>query len=230
MKTSTRLIILITLVILLALTTAGAASAKGNPKGEVTAVDQTAGTVTIQTEDGQVNITLPSDIDYSSVAVGDTLMAKGTWQSDTELIADWVKVFPPKPEDDDKPDTPEKPDKEDKPFNSAFCDGTKETFHPLAEKLAAKYGESTGVTAEQIQAWYCEGNSIGQIMLALMTQKMVGTDAAQILAERKYGEPWGKIWKDKGLIGSEKDAVPPGQLKKPDNKIPPGQQKKTEQP
>ena len=221
------LLTLILLVSLLALSTTGFASAQGNPKGEVTAINQDAGTVTINTKDGEVTVTLPAGFDFSTVALGDTMMAKGTWESETELTAEWVKVFPAKPENEDKP---EKPEKKDKKISGAYCTGEIETFHPLAEKLAAKYAESTGVTAEQIQAWYCEGNSIGQIMLALMTQKMEGTDAAQILAERNDGKSWGKLWKEKGLIGDEKEALPPGQLKKPDKKVPPGQLKKTPQP
>lgn len=237
MKKSTRWIILLTLVSLLVFATGGIASADAPVKGDITGIDEGTGTVTVTTKTGDVTITLPAEFDITSVSLGDFLMAKGTWTSETEFTADWVKAFPPKTkepeeeeEEEDNDDEGEKPEKEDKQFNSAYCTGEKETSHPLAEKLAAKFGESTGVTAEQVQAWYCEGNSIGQIMLALLTQKMDGTDAAEILADRNSGISWGKIWKLKGLIGSEKDGLPPGQLKKIDKKVPPGLLKKTPQP
>jgi hypothetical protein len=236
MKKSTRWILIFILVSMLIFATGSLASADAPAKGEVIALDEGTSTATVSTKSGEVVVTLPTDFDFTSVALGDILMAKGVWTSETELTADWVKVFPAKGEkpdegeEEDEDEDGEKPEKEDKEFNSAYCTGEKDSLHPLAYKLAEKFGEAVEVSAEQVQAWYCEGNSIGAIMLALMTEQMGGPPAADTLMERNEGKGWGKIWQELGFIGKEKDGMPPGQLKKQDGKIPPGQLKKTPQP
>ncbi|MBN2043538.1 MAG: hypothetical protein JW757_00855 [Anaerolineales bacterium] len=234
MKKQIRWIILFTLISLFVLATGITASADAPAKGEVIAIDIAGHTVTLDTKTGPVVITLPAEFEITSLAVGDVLMAKGIWVSQTELTADWVKVLTAQddePEDEGEDEGEDQGEEmEENEFNSAFCSGEKQTFHPLAYKLAEKFGESTDVTAEQIQTWYCEQNSIGAIMLALMTEKMNGTPAEDTLAERNSGKPWGKIWQEMGLIGKDKDGMPPGLLKKQDGKIPPGQLKKTPTP
>jgi hypothetical protein len=64
--------------------------------------------------------------------------------------------------------------------------------------------------------YFCNGQGMGAIMLALKTSQLTGADPASLLAMRAAGEGWGQIWQELGLIGSEKDIkAPPGQLKKP---------------
>ena len=104
--------------------------------------------------------------------------------------------------------------------NSAFCaDGRQEKPHPLAARLADRYG----VTEGWVMEYFCGGYGMGQIMLALKTSEIEGidVDADTLLAERANGIGWGNIWKKLGLIGSEKDGhSPPGLRKKPDHPRP----------
>jgi hypothetical protein len=94
--------------------------------------------------------------------------------------------------------------------SSAYCGEKKEKNHPVAEGIAETYGAST----EEVMGYFCEGYSFGAIMLALQTS---GGDVGGMLAKRKAGQGWGQIWKEMGLIGSEKEGhSPPGLLKKPD--------------
>ena len=58
-------------------------------------------------------------------------------------------------------------------FTNAYCvDGKKETNHPLAAKIAERYG----IDEETMMTYYCQGYSIGEIMLALKTSQMEGVD------------------------------------------------------
>jgi hypothetical protein len=55
-------------------------------------------------------------------------------------------------------------------------------------------------------------------MLALKTSQLDGSDAGELLEMRAEGKGWGKIWLEKGLIGSEKDGFSPaGLLKRPEH-------------
>ena len=98
----------------------------------------------------------------------------------------------------------------------AYCvDGKKETNHPLAAKIAERYG----IDEETVMTYYCQGYSIGEIMLALKTSQMEGVEATleDILGSLDGPDAWGHIWQDMGLIGWEKNGTPPpGQLKKLD--------------
>ncbi len=99
-------------------------------------------------------------------------------------------------------------------FTNAYCvDGKKETNHPLAAKIAERYG----IDEETMMTYYCQGYSIGEIMLALKTSQMEGVEVSfeDILAGLDGPDAWGQIWQDMGLIGWEKNGTPPpGQLKK----------------
>ena len=99
--------------------------------------------------------------------------------------------------------------------NAYYVDGKKETNHPLAAKIAERYG----IDEETMMTYYCQGYSIGEIMLALKTSQMEGVDLSfeDILGGLDGPDVWGNIWKDMGLIGWAKDGnSPPGQLKKLD--------------
>ena len=101
--------------------------------------------------------------------------------------------------------------------NSAFCaEGKQEKPHPLAPKMAERFG----VTEEMVMGYFCEGYSMGAIMLAIKTRQLEGmTDTpGDLLASRAAGNGWGQIWKELGLIGNEKEGhSPPGLLKRPDH-------------
>ena len=225
MKTFGKLSLILIVAALLMLVPVGLVfgDAGGNVKGEVTEIDETGRILTLKTNDGEVFVSVQESFDLLTIEVGMTVLAKGQWANDTDLIAQWVKQVGP---DDDE----EKLEDGEKTFKNSFCTGEKATNHPLAAKIVAKYGESAAVDEEQIMTWFCEGHSFGQIMLALTTHILDGSDPAEVLAAKKDGQGWGKIWKDKGLIGNEREGMPPGWVKKPNKAIPPGQLKKTPTP
>jgi hypothetical protein len=153
------------------------------------------------------------------------VVVKGTVQEDGSILADWVKVGDPddevdeeEPEDDDAEETKEpKEPKEDgagSKETSAYCSGEKDKVHPMAVAIAETYG----ISEEEVMDYFCAGHSFGAIMLALQTVELdPSADVGSLLEARKGGKGWGQIWKEAGLIGSEKEGnSPPGLLKKPD--------------
>lgn len=210
MKKIFSIAILVILIMLLGAVPALAIPGKGAIKGEVVAVDPDERTVTLETKRVEfVVVNLPPDFDFESIAVGDWVLVKGEAGEDGTLDAEWVKQIGKgrgKGNDDKS---------EGSKDNSAFCDEDKqEKPHPLAEKI----GERFGVGEEWVMDYFCDGYGMGAIMLALKTSQLGGSDAEDLLGQRAEGQGWGQIWKEKGLIGSEKEGhSPPGHLKRPDH-------------
>lgn len=195
------------LAVLIALSLAAPAlAAPGNKviKGEVTVIGAT--TFTVLTHKGEtIEVTPPTGFDLTTLKIGDIVLVKGRLQPGGKLTAAWVKFPDAAEEDDDK--NPPKDDKE----TSDYCTGQQTQPHPVASKLADKYG----VTVDWIMGHFCNGVGMGQIMLALRTAKITGGDPEALLAQRAEGKGWGEIWKDAKLIGSEKSIhTPPGWLMK----------------
>lgn len=173
-------------------------------KGVIT--DITDNQVTLETKkNAEVIFTLPEDFDLTTLAVGDTVIAKCQTVGE-ELVAEWVKkVGRNSSDNEDKA--------EGRKDNSAWCNADKkQEAHPFATAMAEKF--------EADPAWvmknFCDGYSMGAIMLALRTQAINGADPDKILALRAEGLGWGAIWKDLKMIGNEREAkTPPGLLKKP---------------
>lgn len=212
------------LVLILALFAIGSASAKPgkiNIKGEVKAVGD--GTLMVESHKGETYIiSIPDGIDTGAIQVGDSVLVMATAADDGTWVAGTIKAFDKKGADaDDDSEDKDVDDDDDwgKPEgfkdNSAFCgEGKQEIPHPLAPKLAERFG----VTEEWVMDHFCDGYSIGAIMLAIKTSQMDGMTATadDLLVERAGGTGWGLIWKELGLIGSKKDGQsPPGLLKKP---------------
>ena len=109
---------------------------------------------------------------------------------------------------------------------NVYCTGRKDRAHPMATGIAETYGADEG----EVMNMFCNGFSIGEIMLALQTQQMNGTPAEDSLAQRQNGQGWGQIWREAGLIGNAEHGTPPGQADKPVNPghggTPPGQDKR----
>ena len=185
MANITKKLLIFTLVAVLFAASVGtvAAKPKGNPKGEITAVDETAGTLTLQTEDGEIVVHLPDGFDYGSVEKSQFVLVKGNWLNETEIEAEWVKTV----DEEDTEDPEESEEQEGEDFHSPWCSGKKDGVHPVVAKIAEKYGPKTEVTEEQVHTWFCEGHSVGQIMLALTTQLLDGSDPVETLAARKDG-------------------------------------------
>lgn len=207
-----KILVAMLVIVLLSLVMAGAGFAKAKTsvvKGQVTALG--GATLTLDSrKDGTVVVTLPADFDSSMIKIGDMVMVKGARQADGSLLASSVRVLGADEESSGQGNG--KPEDTGK-ANSAFCSPDKQgKAHPLAYKLAEAYGVST----DWVMNYFCNGQSMGAIMLALKTGQLTGADPASLLAQRAEGEGWGKIWQKLGLIGREKDVkAPPGQLKKP---------------
>ena len=203
------------LIFMLSLLVAGPASAKNdkiNIKGEVTAVGE--GTITVISNKGEsFMINVPAGFDLDSLQVGDSVLVKGHTSEDGSVTAESIKLVGKR---NDKGEGDEDQAEGGK-GNSVFCaDGKQEKPHPLAARMAERYG----VTEGWVMDYFCDGYGMGQIMLALKTSEIEGidADAESLLDERANGIGWGNIWKDLGLIGSEKDGHSPlGLLKKPDH-------------
>jgi hypothetical protein len=203
-------------VLIAALIAVGLASA--NPgkiviKGEVKAVG--GGTLTVESHKGETYvISVPGGFDVSAVQVGDYVLVKASAGENGTWMAETIKEFSNWGADgDDDDDEMGKP--EGYKDNSAFCaDGKQEKPHPLAPKIAERFG----TTEEWVMGRFCEGYSIGAIMLAIKTSQMDGMTSSphDLLVERAAGNGWGLIWKGLGLIGCKKEGQsPPGLLKKP---------------
>ena len=217
MKKILVIFILVLMVTVLAVGPASAQNGKININGQVSAIavetSTENGTLTVETKkDGPLVVTMPEDFDFTTIAVDDWVLIKAH-DEDGTVVADFVKQVGArgkkgKPGDADPP--------EGSKDNSAFCSGDKQVkSHPLALKIAERYGVPEG----EFMEYFCDGYSVGAIMLALKTSQLDGSgDPDALLALRGEGEPWGHIWKEGGLIGKDKAwDTPPGHLKRPDH-------------
>jgi len=200
---------LVLLIALLAVAPVYAQKNKINIKGEVTAMEN--GTLTVASNKGDTyTITIPDNMDVSAVQVGNSVLVKATAGEGGTWIAESIKLVG---NGNDKNDDDEEKTEGFKD-NSAFCaDGKQVKPHPLAPKIAERFG----VSEEMVMDYFCDGYSIGAIMLAIKTSQMEGVTAStgDLLADRAAGNGWGLIWKELKLIGSEKNGQsPPGLLKK----------------
>jgi len=210
-------IILALVFILLFVGTVSAKNSKLNIKGKVTAISSTS--ITVNSQKGEYTVAIPAGMVVSDIAVGDDVVLKAEEGADGGWVATSIKAVGQGGDDKDAEDEAETEDDQDeaegKRDNSAFCtEGKQDKPHPLAPALAERYGAD--------EAWvmdtFCDGYSIGAIMLALKTSQLDGVTASpdELLAGRSEGVGWGALWKDMGLIGSEKNGhSPPGLLKKP---------------
>ena len=197
------------LVLLIALMTVGSVSAqknKTNLKGEVISFDGSI--LIVESNKGEmVEIVIPEGFEIPELVPGDSVLVKAEAGEGGEWIAVSVKLL-------SHQNTEKKHETYEYRFTNAYCvDGKKETNHPLAAKIAERYG----IDEETMMTYYCQGYSIGEIMLALKTSQMEGVEVSfeDILAGLDGPDAWGQIWQDMGLIGWEKNGTPPpGLLKK----------------
>lgn len=206
MKKTLISLLLFLMLTLLVVGTVSAQKEKLNVKGEVLSLE--GNVLTVKSNKGEiVEIMLSADMTLPDLQVGDSVLIKAIAGEEGEWIARMVKVLGQGADND-------MDDSGGFQTNSAYCaEDKKDTPHPLATKIAERYG----VTAEMVMSYYCEGFSIGEIMLAIKTSQMEGvsTTPEEILGDLESGNAWGLIWKDMGLIGWEKNGKsPPGQLKK----------------
>ena len=211
MKKKFTISILVILIALLAAVPALAIPGKGAVKGEVKEFGSDGKTVKIETKRGEtVIVTVPIGFDFDAIKPGDWVLVKVKVGVGDSIEAEWVKQVGKgrgKNDDQDKP--------EGKKDNSAFCDvGKQDKAHPLVAKISGRFD----VPEEGLMDYFCDGYGMGAIMLAIKTSKLDGGDPGVLLGERALGKGWGQIWKDTGLIGSEKQGHSPlGLLNRPDH-------------
>lgn len=199
------------LVLLMTVMTFGSVVAQKNKlnlKGEV--ISYEGNLLTVESNKGEmVEIVIPEGFDLPEIATGDSVLVKADAGENGDWIAQSVKVV-------SHQNTEENQETYEFRFTNAYCvDGKKETNHPLAAKIAERYG----IDEETVMTYYCQGYSIGEIMLALKTSQMEGVELSfeDILGSLDGNDAWGQIWQDMGVIGWEKNGnSPPGQLKKLD--------------
>jgi hypothetical protein len=170
------------------------------------------GTLQIRTNKGlEYQVAVPEGFDLSLLEVGDAVIVKGKSGGDDTVQADWIKLVGRGKKVGERDDQDEPEDGEE---DRAYCtEGKKGTSHPLAPKMAERYG----VSEDWVMGNYCSGYSMGAIMLAVKTSQIdsVSANPETLLEERGAGKSWGHIWQELGLIGSEKSGhSPPGLLKK----------------
>jgi len=213
-----RILIALTFVLTLALLGVMPVSAqkgKVNINGEV--IEAGAGTLTILSHKGETYVVgVPEGFDLSTIQKGDAVLVKAVLEDGRGWVAQSVKQLG-KGNDvyEDENEVADDELAEGSKLNGAYCaDGKQEKPHPLAAKMAERYG----ATEEWVMGYFCDGYGMGAIMLALKTSQIDGMDVTPetLLTERSNGVGWGNIWKDMGLIGSEREGhSPPGLLKKP---------------
>ena len=209
--------VLVMLISLVMIAPAAADPGKRNIKGVVTGIK--GDTITVQTRQGETYVvSVPPGVAIGPVDVGDTVLIKAAAGENDTWFARSVKVVGAgDDEDEDEIEIEDDDDGDAEGFrdHSAFCaEGKQEGPHPLAPKIAERYG----VSADMVMDFFCDGYSMGAIMLAIKTSQMEGVDAApgDLLLMRAEGEGWGRIWQELRLIGSEKEGhSPPGWLKRP---------------
>ena len=213
MKKSILTILLLLAIVIPSFNTALAQNDKINIKGEVKAIN--GDVLTVETKKGAIyDITIPADLELSGIEIGDSVLVKATAGENGKWLAKLVKEVGSGNGSNENEIEIEDP--EGFQEHAAYCsDEKKAEAHPLAPIIAERYG----VSEDFVMAYYCDGYSIGAIMLALRTSQL-GEEVASpddLLISRASGNGWGQIWKELGLIGSEKEGhSPPGQLKKQD--------------
>jgi hypothetical protein len=109
----------------------------------------------------------------------------------------------------------EDPEEGDDNSDSPYCTGEAgERQHPVAANIAATYQVGYG----EVIGYFCDGYGFGEIMLAYVTGEFAGTPPTDLLDMKGKGHAWGRIWKELGLIGNERDgsAAPSQGRGKPD--------------
>ena len=212
MKKILAISILVLTVALMAVGPASAQKGKVNINGQVTAIGD--GTLAVLSKKGETFVvTVPEGFDLTSIQVGDSVLIKAVAGEDGSWLALSIKQIGPGSAGNDLDESQAEGNK----YNSAYCaNGRQEKPHPLAAKLAQRYG----VDEEWVMDYFCEGYGMGAIMLAIKTSEIEGNAISPdtFLAERATGKGWGQIWQEQGLIGKDRDGhSPPGLLKKPDN-------------
>jgi len=66
-----------------------------------------------------------------------------------------------------------------------------ENPHPVAQDITDRFD----ISYQQVEDWYCQGNSFEDIMLALMTSRLWEIDAEDALLAHK-NKTWDQLWEE----------------------------------
>lgn len=174
--------------------------------GVVVFIDAANNLFVVETGEGEtLTVYAPEGFDFTALAEGDFVEVTGTSNEDGSIAATGVKVELPEEEPIEEPDEePVDEPGEETPADGFYCQQS-EQQHPFGARLAERYG----VDYATLQAWFCDGQGWGQIMLALQTGQVSGDDPGALLEERRGGAGWGQIWQERKLIGKRDQAGPP---------------------
>jgi hypothetical protein len=180
------------LMVLVAVQPAAAQETEVEIVGTVTAIDEAAGSFTVETEAGETYTVVPGEgFDFSTLAVGDTVAVEGTLNEDETISALNITV--------------EGQEEEPEDTSAGYYCTQAEDQHPFGARLAERYETDY----ETLQEWFCDGFGWGQIMLALQTSEITEGDPAALLEARRGGQGWGQIWQELKLVGRPEHAGPP---------------------
>lgn len=159
--------------------------------GAVTAMDPLGQTFIVDIGGTLYTFVPPTGFDWTSITVGDSVDISGMQRQDGIVMLVSLTV------------TSEGEEEDGELSESHYC--TTDEVHPFGGRLAEHYGVDYAI----LKGWFCDGYGWGQILLALKTGQITGSDPSALLSERKNGSGWGEIWQELKLIGKDKDARPP---------------------
>ena len=199
----------ISLAILLAVLTTGAAFASEGDQidvtGYITELNPVDSTITVDVDGDpltleDVYIVLVGDnFNFDNHLLGDLITIQGTVDEDDVIVLTELKIME-RVKDQTK--------LQDGELESYYCT-TEDQFHPVAAKIADTYGVDYSV----IEGYLCGEPSVplGQIMLALQTAALSDGDYTEYL--NGFDKiSWGQIWQNLGEKGKPDHGTPPGQI------------------
>ncbi|MEX2162574.1 MAG: DUF5666 domain-containing protein [Anaerolineales bacterium] len=166
------------------------ALAQTSVTGIVQSVDETSGTFTILTAEGEtLTVTAPEGTDLSTLTVGATVEVTGEAAEDGTLVATGIVLI----SDDGVVE---------ETGNPGFYCSNPNFIQPALGSVAEAY-DADYATALDL---FCDGGmGVGGVMLTLATSQATGVSPEEITAMRKE-MGWGQIWKALAEAGDAAEA------------------------
>lgn len=124
--------------------------------------------------------------DPSTLVLGDYVVIEGYLLEDDTILAISLEVVDPdEVEDPGEDDEMEDPDEDEETEDDDLC---MRDDHPVVLAMEETYGESLGVTYEELITLHCEGNGLGNIVKVLEAAERSGAGDLDELLEGEEGE------------------------------------------
>jgi len=190
------------LLSVLAFTPALAHPTHANIKGQVGTVNPFGVLTVLTPQHTQEVIVIPGGFDKGAFQVGDSVLVKGIYQTDGAVLAVSVKKV-----------NRVGGDAINGELENPYCqDGKIMEIHPIAIRLE----ELSAAKASWVMDHFCEGHSMGDILLALKIGETHQSGADLLLIQHAEGKEWGQIWEEAGWIDNSHEVTSPqGWLKRP---------------